>query len=397
MHVLYLVGQSTGGLPHYTAELANAVSQHADVTVVKPAETTADDLFDEEITLINAFDHLGVSMPQLYSLDVNPLDFVRGFLSYRNVRRLRDVDVDVVHDTTDLFPQVKLFLKLYGVDDCHAFVVTRHEVSSKRLSLSRPPVMVEDAIDYAIPDLDVDRVVVHTENQRRAMIRRGTPPEAVDVIPHGAYSVFGDRSDVETPSESNCLLFFGNVVTPKGIDTLVEAIPLVKREIPDVNLLIAGEGNIPKRSRATIREHRENFEVHDYFVPNDRVKEFFARAEVVTLPYRFQDGTKGHSGALATAFSFGKPIVASTAGEFESLVGETESGLVVPPEDPERLANAIVRVLTDDDARQRMAANSLRMAERLSWDSVARQYLAVYEQVLRGDGRRTTPPTASER
>ncbi|MDS0295305.1 glycosyltransferase family 4 protein [Halogeometricum luteum] len=384
MHVLYIVGQSTGGLPHYTAELANAVSEHADVTVMKPAETTADDLFDEEVTLIDAFDHLGVSMPQLYKLDVNPLDFARGFLSYRNVKRLRGVDVDIVHDTTDLFPQVKLFLKLYGIDDRHALVVTRHEVSSKRLSLSRPPVMVEDAIDYVIPDLNVARVVVHTENQRRAMIGRGTPPEAIDVIPHGAYSVFGDHSDVDAPTERNCLLFFGNVVTPKGIDTLVEAIPLVKREVPDVTLLIAGEGNIPERSRAIIGAHEENFEVHDYFVPNDRVKEFFARAEVVTLPYRFQDGTKGHSGALATAFSFGKPVVASTAGEFESLVGETESGLVVPPEDPERLADAIVRVLTDDEARQRMAANSLRMAERLSWDSVAERYLAVYESVLAG-------------
>ena len=396
MHVLYIVGQSTGGLPHYTAELANAVAEHADVTVMKPAETTADDLFDDDVALIDAFDHLGVSMPELYRLDVNPLDFVRGFLSYRNIRRVRDIDADIVHDTTDLFPQVKLFAKLYGIDDHRPFVVTRHEVSSKRLSLSRPPVMVEDLIDYAIPDLDVDQVVVHTESQRRAMVRRGTHPDAVDVIPHGAYSVFGDRSDVETPTESDCLLFFGNVVTPKGIDTLVDAIPLVKREIPGVKLVIAGEGKIPKRSRAVILNHEENFEVHDYFVPNERVKEFFARAEVVTLPYRSQSGTKGHSGALATAFSFGNPVVASTAGEFESLVAETGSGLVVPPEDPEQLANAIVRVLSDDDARERMAANSRRMAERLSWDSVARQYLAVYERMLDGEGRRTGSLSAPE-
>lgn len=385
MHVLYLVGQSTGGLPHYTAELANAVSKHADVTVMKPTETSADGLFDDDVELIDAFDQLGVSMPQLYSFDVNPLDFLRGFLSYRNVRKIREVDADITHDTTDLFPQVKLFSKLYGIDDLRPFVVTRHEVTKRRLSLGRPPVLVEELLDYAIPDLHIDQVVVHTENQRRAMVARGVAPESVEVIPHGVYSVFGSREDVDTQPEPNCLLFFGNIVTPKGLDTLVEAIPLVKRDVPDVKLLVAGEGKIPKRARSTIRAHEESFEIHDYFVPNDRVKEFFARAEVVTLPYRFQEGTKGHSGALATAFAFGKPVVASTAGEFESLVADEGCGPVVPPEDPERLAAAITRVLTDEEGKREMAANSARMAEKLSWENVGRRYLDVYERVLEGE------------
>ncbi|QLG29206.1 glycosyltransferase family 4 protein [Halorarum halophilum] len=387
MKVLYIVGQSTGGLPHYTAELANAVAEHADVTVMKPKETTADELFDDEVELLTAFDHLGVSMPELYSFDVNPLDFVRGFLSYDAIREIEDVDADVVHDTTDLFPQVKLFAKRHGIDARFPLVVTRHEVSKRRLSFSRPPVLVEELLDYAIPDLDLDRVVVHTEKQRRAMTNRGVPADRISIIPHGAYSVFGSDTDVDVDPERNCLLFFGHIVTPKGLDTLVEAIPLVKREIPDVKLIIAGEGKIPRRSRAIMEAHEGNFEVHNYFVPNEEVKDIFGRAEVVALPYRNQGGTKGHSGALATAFSFGKPVVASTAGEFTSLVGDTGSGLVVPPEDPERLASAIIRLLTDEDAKREMSACSSRMADRLSWDNVAEQYVDVYERVLDGAGR----------
>lgn len=381
MHVLYIMGQSTGGLPHYTAELANAVSAHADVTVLKPTTTSADDLFDDDVDVIEAFAPLGVSMPEIYRFEVSPTRLLRGILSYNQLKDIGLLDPDVIHDATGLFPQVKLFSKLHGIDTGQPFVVTFHEVPMDRFSLSRPPILVEELVDAAIPALEIDRSVVHTANQKRALIKRGTPEEEIDVIPHGAYSIFGEHTDVDVDTEPNTLLFFGNVVPPKGIDTLVEAIPLVEREIPDVTLIIAGSGKVPKRSKQIITEHRENFEIHNYFIPNDQVGAFFSRAEVVTLPYRDQDGTKGHSGALSAAYSFGKPIVASTAGEFEDLVERSGCGRTVPPEDPKRLARAIVSVLSSEDQKAKMRENSLQMAERLSWDTIAKQYIDVYRRV----------------
>ena len=382
MHVLYIIGQSTGGLPHYTAELANGVANHAEVTVMKPTETSADELFAEEVNIIESFDSIGVSMPQLHSLDVNPLELLRGILSYNNLKRIRHIDVDIIHDTTDLFPQVKLFAGWYGIDDLRPFVVTRHEVSVKRFSLSRPPVLAEEIVNYLLPAVHPARIIAHTENQRRALIDRGNAPERIEVIPHGAYSAFGDHEGVDVEVEDNSLLFFGNIVPPKGLDTLVAAIPLVKRELPGVTLLIAGEGRIPESARATIEAHPENFEVYNYFVPNEAVGDLFGRAEVVAIPYREQGGTKGHSGALSTAYSFGKPVVASTASEFPELVEGAGCGLVVPPEDPAALAEAIVELLTDESAKAEMSTNSLRMAEKLSWDTIAEQHLSVYEDVI---------------
>lgn len=391
MHVLYVLGQNTGGLPHYTAELANAVAKRVEVTVLKPSETTADDMFSDEVDVRETFKPLNVSLPKLYSLDVNPLDVIRGVLSYHNIKEVKDIDADITHETSDLFPQVKLFTKFYRIDKIRPFVVTRHEVLQKRFPLSQPPVLVEQLVNYALPDVRTDKTIVHTESQRQALVDQGTDPETIEVIPHGAYSVFGTRGDVDADPEQNTLLFFGNITPQKGLDTLVESIPAIKRTHPDVTLIIAGEGTIPRRARTVIDEHPENFEVHNEFVPNRQVKDLFARAEVVVLPYQEQGGTKGHSGTLMTAFSFGKPVVTSTAGDFPTQVRESGAGSVVPPDNPERLTAAIANLLQDEETKERMKANSRKMAERLSWDNIAERHLELYRSVLqRPRARRTS-------
>lgn len=381
MRVLYIIGQNAGGLPHYTAELANAVVEHADVTVMKPVETTADDLFVDEVDLVESFRSISVSMPNIYKLRVNPIEFARGILSYNNLKRIGQIDADVTHITTGLFPQVKLFSWLHRIDELRPLVVTHHEVPNNPLSFSRPPVFVEELINTALPELDEDGLIVHTEMQKQALIERGKDAEKIEVIPHGAYSVFGSQEDVDIPPEPNSVLFFGNLVPPKGLDTLIKAIPLVKQEIPDIKLIIAGDGRLTSRSKSIIERHPESFEVHNYFIPNEKVKHFFARAEIVAMPYRDQDGTKGHSGALATAFSFGKPVVSSSAGDFPRLVEESGCGIVVPPEDPEGLAEAIEQVLNDFEAKQHMSANSHRMAEKLSWSNIARRHIELYDSI----------------
>ena len=381
MRILYLIGQGEGGLPHYTAELANAVSTDHDVIVMKPEQSTADELFDPAVDVREPFQSIDVSMSKIYNREVSPTAALRGMASYREMRRITDLDADIVHETTDLFPHVKLFARAYGVDQSQPFVVTRHEVTMNRFSLSRPPVLAEELVMAMLPDVDIDQTVVHTRKQKAALGNRNADWGAIEVIPHGAYSVFGDGGSGAAP-EPDTLLFFGNVVPPKGVDTLIRAVPYITEEIPDLNVIVAGDGQIPRAVEPVIEAHPENFEIHDRFIPNGEVGEFFERAQCVVLPYREQNGTKGHSGVLSTAFTFGKPVVASTAGVFPEYVGERGCGQVVPPEDPEQLAEALVYVLTNPEDRQRMAEASRRMASELSWDSIAEKHLDLYRRLL---------------
>ncbi|ADJ14076.1 glycosyltransferase family 4 protein [Halalkalicoccus jeotgali] len=383
MEIAYVLSQNSGGLPHYAAQLANAVAKHADVTVFKPEETTADDVFSEDVRVLNTFESMNISLPELRKFNFDVRRNLKALASYKNLRLIEAVDPDIVHDPTGLFPQVKFFAKRYRLDERYPFVVTHHEVPVERVPLSRPPDALEGIVEALIPDLDVRRSIVHTENQRTVLRERVSDPESVSVIPHGVNDMFGEYDYEKRPEEPHTVLFFGHIIPAKGIDTLVKAMALVRERVPDATLLVAGNGRFGRRSREIIDRHPDTFEIHDHFIPNDEVGTFFSRAALVAVPYRRQSGgTKGHSGTLATAFAFGKPVVASTAGEFSKLVGEAGCGEVVPPEDPNALADAIVDLLEDPEKRTRMGENSALQGDRLSWDSIAERYLDLYESIL---------------
>ncbi len=384
MKIAYVLSQNKGGLPHYAAELANAVADHAEVAVFKPAETSADEVFADDVMTVDVFDTMNISIPDMYNLDFDVANNLKGLLSYRNLKRVREFDPDVIHDPTDFFPQVKLFMKLHRLDAQYPFVVTYHEVPPSLTSLTNPLGTLEELLNVVIPDADIDRIIVHSDQQRTAFARR-LRRGGIDVIPHGVYDFFTDYDYEERPEEPHTVLFFGNIFPGKGLDVLAEAIELASREVPDIRLVIAGDGPLSERTQQFIeRADDERFEVHNYFLPNERVGEFFSRAAIVALPYREEsgDGTKGHSGALSTAHSFGKPVVATRTGDFPAQVEETDSGLVVPPEDPTALAEAIVSLLEDGGKREEMAANSRKQAERLSWANVAERHMDVYEAAI---------------
>lgn len=382
MKIAYILSQNGGGLPHYAAQLANAVADHADVIVLKPSETTADDVFADDVTTIDAFEPLELSLPAVRRLDVPVRQTLRGLYSYRNLRLIDFIDPDLVHDPTGLFPHAKLFASISGVGDRHPLLVTIHEVDEKRVSITQPVETAENVFDYVVPDPTLSGIIVHGRNQRDALRRSGTATP-IDVIPHGTNDLFAEYEYEPRQTEPNTVLFFGNVLPEKGIDTLVEAIVSLRRRLPEITLVIAGDGRLPARSRELIGAFEEYFEVHDGFVPNDRVGEFFSRSALVALPYCGLEGReKGHSGVLATAYAFGKPVVATDIGNFPTLIGESGCGLTVAPNDPEALADAIETVLENDELRHEMSKASRKQAAVLSWEAVAEKHVDLYRRVI---------------
>lgn len=144
-----------------------------------------------------------------------------------------------------------------------------------------------------------------------------------------------------TPNDK-VLLFFGYIRHYKGLDLLLEALDLLRRDDPAYALIIAGECyEDPEGYRRQIRalglEQRVHFE--NTYIPNESVADWFGAADVVVLPYR----SATQSGILNMAYGFGKPVICTDVGGLAEFVGDGRTGVIVSEARPEALAAGIRR------------------------------------------------------
>jgi len=138
------------------------------------------------------------------------------------------------------------------------------------------------------------------------------------------------------------LLFFGYIRKYKGLDLLINALPLVIKEIPNVKLLIVGESY---EDFSFYQKLVSELKVTNYvlmenrFVANEEVAKYYSAGDLVVLPYR----SATQSGILNVAYGFYKPVLVTNVGGLAEFVSENETGIVVEPESPEAIANGILK------------------------------------------------------
>ena len=119
MHVALILMTGEGGIPHYTAELANALStiEGAEVTVVKPEMTTADDLFDSKTNTRNWFRNPGISISNIATRDVSVWNIISSCLSIRNLSDISTLEPDVIHFTHKPHSYFRPFIPELGLEE----------------------------------------------------------------------------------------------------------------------------------------------------------------------------------------------------------------------------------------------------------------------------------------
>jgi glycosyltransferase involved in cell wall biosynthesis len=163
------------------------------------------------------------------------------------------------------------------------------------------------------------------------------------------------------------------------LEYLIRAEPLITAQVPDVSIVIAGRGEDFTRYRR-LMVHPERFTIYNEYVSDDQRAELFQRASVVALPYI----DASQSAVIPIAYTFAKPVVATTVGGLPELVDHGRTGYLVPPHDERALADALVRLLRDKQLRHQLGANGKSKVDtELSPDAVARRTLEVYQRAMK--------------
>lgn len=216
-------------------------------------------------------------------------------------------------------------------------------------------------------------VVSPVIKERVRELTGGQGPEPI-VIPNGVDLSFWSPAGSEVGYNEPVVVTVGRMHPVKGHDVLLQAITLVREQIPAVQLRLIGDGPGRQATEEQIRElGLEDTVVLLGTQLAEDVRDELRRAAVFVLPSR----SEGMPLSLLEAMAVGCPVVATTVGGVSDLL--SGSGIEVAPEDPTALAEALVSILRDADLRQRAAAAAMKRAEGFSWDRSVDAYEALLQ------------------
>ncbi|MFT4124620.1 MAG: glycosyltransferase family 4 protein [Gordonia sp. (in: high G+C Gram-positive bacteria)] len=205
----------------------------------------------------------------------------------------------------------------------------------------------------------LDSAFVLGSRTRQLVIDQWRPRCDVAVIPHGdedALRSVATATAIPRPSESDAVvLFFGTWTAYKGIDDLLDAFRLVRRQYPAAQLTMAGAVGADIDVSTVLDTARAvgNVETYPGYVPSEQVAALVASSRIVVAPYI----RASQSGVVHLAYTFGRPVVATTVGDIEDVVTDGHNGLLVPPHDPQALSDAMLTLLRDPELSDRLGTN----------------------------------------
>ena len=244
----------------------------------------------------------------------------------------------------------------------------------------------------------LDALVAVCDSVARALVDAGVPRDRVGTVRSGvsippvptASARRALRESLGGAAEDPVVGIVAHILPHKGFDDLIQALPLIVRQIPRARCLVVGEAPRRKYLRHLV-DLAERFGVGDRLIwvgAQEDVPRFLAAMDLFVLPSH----TEGLPLTVLEAMAAGRPVIGTAVGGIPEAVRHGETGFVVPPRDPRRLAQAAVDVLANPALAKSMGeAGRATVREAFTLDREARQTRAQYCRVLES---RPLSPTA---
>jgi len=361
-----LYGRS--GMLHYSSQLANSLVKElgskVKVHVLLP-DYSDGSLFDKRIKLTRVKAPPNVVKTAL--LTINPLHF-RGL-----IRKIRNIDPDIIH-FVDNHPWYLVLLKSFKDK---RFFVTQHEITPHLGELIRGKMTI---FVNRILNRRADKVIVLGEKLKKDLLaQQKLDPGKILVFLMGDFTFYLKWNNKRIIEEPHTILFFGRILHYKGLDTLLKAMPIIKKDVPDIKLVIAGEGDLEPYKKLITPGISGNLEIINKYIPEPEVPLYFQRSSIIVMPYR----DASSSGIVPIAYAFRKALICTDVGCLDEFIDNKKTGILIRPEDEKALAKAVVSLLKDKARRDTLGESGYKkMMADLSWGSIAKRLSAEYNNVI---------------
>jgi glycosyltransferase involved in cell wall biosynthesis len=234
----------------------------------------------------------------------------------------------------------------------------------------------------------VDGFLVMSEDVERDLAQFNTKNLPIIRNPHPLFDNFGEQTTKEIasktlglPIEHDYILFFGFIRNYKGLDLLLEAFGDDYFKDSNKKLLIAGEFyNNSQQYFDIIKKYNLENQVflHTEFISDDKVKYYFAMADLVALPYK----SATQSGVTQIGFHFNKPMLVTNVGGLPEIIPHKKAGFVVEPK-PQVIATAI-KEFYEDDMQEELEKGLLEEKKKYDWQKLVNSFHKLASKIDKG-------------
>ena len=353
-----------GGVQEYLYQIGQRLAETYDVTVVTPISDPlsgsgplpGSGLLPEPARL------------QRVVVPATPLAF------WQHLRHLRPAQVLVGHAHPRLLLAAAFYGRYsaiaYGNDFLAAQKRWHRLLFNRLLARAAPLITISQASSLRLQQLGLPKPLI---------VRPGVDPQR--------FTPFPRRLDEEPPT----LLTVGRLVGRKGIDTVLQSLPALLAEFPDLRYLIGGDG--PDRQRLEQLAQRLGVTPAVSFlgkIDPAALPHLYRQADIFIMPARAEEensSVEGFGIVYLEASASSLPVIAGHSGGSAEAVRDGQTGLLIPPDDPARAVEAASRLLRDPVWRRQLGANGRCWIEaEMNWNRAGEEMLSA---LLPGSGRRS--------
>jgi len=182
-----------------------------------------------------------------------------------------------------------------------------------------------------------------------------------------------DKLSIEGP----VLLYIGRIAFYKGVDDIIAAYNLVKKSIPNINLVIGGKPDfqMKKSYNEWITKYKDIHFVG--FIPDNEIPYYYSLGDIF-ITYSF--ASEGFGLTPIEAIACGTPVICSSLIAYKEIL--KDNAIFVPPKSPKQLAEEIVNLLQNESNRNKLIQKSQEFIKRYTWDSVGKSLENIYKKIL---------------